>query len=128
MRRKKADTILLIIEQNNEFYTLLKKKYRGIPNVIIKNGDVGNIKEYLVQYNIPHVNYIVSGLPFTSLPTDISDRILNITKEILGKKGRFITFQYTLLKLNFFKQYFKIRKVTLEFWNIPPAYVIVMTN
>jgi len=122
--RKKENTILLVIENNKEFYESLFSMYGYKENVKIINDGAENIKEYLKEYNIKQVDYIVSGLPFTVLPVSISNAILKNTKEILNNKGEFITFQYSLLKKNFFEKYFNSVKVKKAIINLPPAYVL----
>lgn len=122
--RKKENTLLLVIENNKQFYEDLISMYRYKENVKIINDGAENIKKYLSQYNINKVDYIVSGLPFTVLPPTISNVILKNTKEILSNEGEFITFQYSLLKKNFFKKHFTNVKVKKAMINFPPAYVL----
>jgi len=128
LNKKKHSTIFIAIECNINFYEILKNKFRDEKNFILINGSVENIKEYLNKYNIDKVDYIVSGLPFTSLPDAMSNRILKVTKEILKDKGEFITFQYTLLKIKFFKSYFSNIKRKEVLLNLPPAYVLKCKN
>lgn len=126
--RRKADTTLILIEQNEHFCQALKDTFSGEPNLHILNGTAANVNAYLKAYGLQSVDYIVSGLPFTSLPTYISDSILTATNQALGRDGKFITFQYSLIKHRFFKRYFCIAYCLREIWNFPPAYVLVMKN
>lgn len=128
LENRNEDTILLIIENNLKFYKLLKDKYNGLDNIHLIHGSAEHIDQYLKQYNIPHVDYVVSGLPFASLPQHISTNILNSTQHILKEKGRFITFQYSLVKKNFINQFFNHINVKMELRNIPPAYVLNCSN
>jgi phospholipid N-methyltransferase len=128
LNKKKDGTIFIAIEYNTEFYKILKEKFKDETNFILINDSAENLKEYLNTYNIYKVDYIVSGLPFASLPYDLSKRILSTTKETLKGKGEFITFQYSLFKMKLFKSYFgkiKRKKVIL---NLPPAYVLKCKN
>ncbi|MPN18289.1 hypothetical protein SDC9_165649 [bioreactor metagenome] len=93
-------------------------------NIILINDSAENIDKYLKQYNINKVDYVVSGLPFTSLPKDVSNKILRQTKNILNKDGLFITFQYTLLKKEFIACYFEKIHIERVLLNVPPAYVL----
>ncbi len=128
IKRRKKDTKLLIIEKNEKFYNMLMQKFGKLENVFIINGDAQKLKSYLSYYNIPAVNYIVSGLPFASLPSEISNRILYVTRRILAEsKGKFITFQYTLFKKGLFERFFNIRDISTTIRNIPPAFVLTMT-
>lgn len=122
------NTTLMLIEYNEEFYNKLKEKYMSYRNVIVINDTAENVKKYIDQYDIKEVNYIVSGLPFTSLPVEISDKILRETREVLSHDGYFITFQYTLLKKEYIKSFFKEIEIERVLFNFPPAYVLNCRN
>lgn len=125
---KNHDTILLLLEYNKEFCTQLEKRYKGHDSIILINDSAENVDKHLKEYNINEVDYVVSGLPFASLPKNVSNKILRKTKSILKKDGLFITFQYTLLKKEFIAGFFK--KIDLErvVLNVPPAYVLKCQN
>lgn len=128
LKRCNEKTKVILIEYNKEFFNILKNKYNHIENVYIINDSAENIDYYIDKYNITKVDYIVSGLPFASLPKEVTEIILEKTKIILSNGGAFITFQYTKLKMPLIKNYFKNIKVNREFFNIPPAYVFSCTN
>lgn len=125
---KNPDTSLILIEQNEHFCRQLNNKYGDMENVHIIHGYAEDVETYLDEYGFEHADYIISGLPFTSLPEEVSDRILTATISAMGDAGRFITFQYSLVKRHFFEQYFNITNYLREFRNLPPAYVLVMKN
>lgn len=122
--RKREDTLLLVFEKNKGFCDNLLKIYGCKKNVKIINDGAENIKKYLIEQGINQVDYVISGLPFTSLPTNISNIIIQNTKDILSSNGEFITFQYSLLKKAFFESRFSNIKFTKEIRNFPPAYVL----
>ncbi|MGG7162799.1 class I SAM-dependent methyltransferase [Clostridium ihumii] len=124
LSKVKEDTKVLLIEVNNEFYNILKEKYGYKNNVIIINDSAENIDIILKQNNIKNVDYILSGLPFASLPKEISRTILNKTAKIINEKGCFITFQYSLFKLKLFENYFCSINYKKEIRNLPPAYIL----
>lgn len=128
INRKKKHTLFLIIEQNEMFYNDLVKQYSHLPEVKVIHGVAQDIDMYLKEFHVDSVDYIVSGLPFTSLPKEVSSSILEKTKDVIGTKGKFITFQYSKLKQNLFKQYFLVKESNREYRNLPPAYVLVMEN
>lgn len=128
VKNKSEDTKLLLFEYNEDFWKLLKDKFGNEKNVFIINDSCENIDTYLLKYNINNVDYIISGLPFASLPQKISEKILTKTRKVLKNDGNFITFQYTLLKKDFIKRYFKYIDLKREFKNIPPAYVFNCVN
>jgi len=124
LEARRPDTIVLLIENNPEFYKLLKEKYPNEENLHIINDSAEKIETYLQRWNIPHADYIISGLPFASLPQEVSTRILTQTKKHIKEGGKFITFQYTLLKKDFIGQFFNEIDIKRERRNIPPAYVL----
>ncbi|WP_382920380.1 hypothetical protein, partial [Streptomyces sp. NPDC057062] len=83
---------------------------------------------YLKDYRIPYADYVISGLPFASLPKNVSIKILINTAKILKKDGEFITIQYTKLKNAFIEQFFTKIDVKREIRNLPPAYVFNCSN
>jgi phospholipid N-methyltransferase len=68
---------------------------------------------------------IVSGLPFTSLPRKKSHALMRGVTQSLKDDGVFICFQYSKLKLNFFKTYFDEVSIHFSPINLPPAFVFV---
>ncbi len=128
VKRKNKKTKLILIEQNQLFCKILKRKFKNQPGVYIIEGSAENVNKYIDKFGFKTVDYIISGLPFASLPPELSKNILKETKKAIGKRGRFITFQYSMVKRKFFEQYFKICGCLLEMCNIPPAYVLVMKN
>jgi len=128
LRKREPRTKLILVENNKQFYTMLKEKYNHDKNIIIVNGSAENIIQYLRDFEIPYVDYVVSGLPFASLPAIVSHSILSNTRKILDKDGIFITFQYTKLKKALIQQYFSKVKVKREIRNMPPAYIFQCTK
>lgn len=88
LKRRNVNTKVILIEYNREFYKLLKSKYDNIEKIYIINDSAENIDCYIKKYSMGNVDYIVSGLLFESLPSDMSEDILDKSKSILGDKGR----------------------------------------
>lgn len=128
IKNRRKETTVILIEQNKDFVNILKELFANEENVHIINGSAEEAHVYIQKLGYETVDYVVSGLPFTSLPVDVSNQILQVTKNIIGKEGRFITFQYTLVKRGYFEKFFKIHGVYREWLNLPPAYVFEMRN
>ncbi|WGG46571.1 rRNA adenine N-6-methyltransferase family protein [Rossellomorea sp. DA94] len=128
LKYRKSETIILVFESNQAFYELLQEKYEKEPNLVILNDTAENIEHYLKVYGLTSIDYVISGLPFASLPKPVSNAILNKTRNSLKADGAFITFQYSLLKKALFDQYFDDIDVTREYRNVPPAYVLCCRN
>lgn len=125
MKNKQNDTQVILVEINEIFAKDLRREYANEPNVHVIEGSAENLQNLLEELQIKTVDCIISGLPFTSLPNEVSSRILTDVKNVLIETGRFITFQYSLVKKAFFQDAFTKTKCRKVWLNIPPAYVFV---
>lgn len=121
---RRDGTELILIERNSNFCEMLRKKFAGVENLHIFEDSAENIGACLNSRGFAQACFIISGLPFASLPPEVSERILAQTREFLAENGAFITFQYTLLKKKFFLKFFPRISLTREIRNVPPAYVL----
>ena len=128
LKARREDTVILLLESNKKFYMLLENKYRDVPNLFIIHASAEHVGTYLSQHGRPSADYVISGLPFSSLPAKLSAAILTQTRKHLKPGGKFITFQYTLLKKSLIRRYFPDIRIERTVRNIPPAYVLSCTN
>ena len=124
LKRKKPDAKLIMLERNDEFAKALALKYGGRQNLSVFNDTAEKVGMYLSKLGLPGADLILSGLPFASLPVDVSERILGETVRNLAPGGCFVTFQYSLIRKDFFTERFGEVHITRELRNIPPAYVL----
>ncbi|MCI8525338.1 MAG: SAM-dependent methyltransferase [Oscillospiraceae bacterium] len=126
VRRKRPATALILVEQNPAFAGPLRARYGAEPNVHVIQGSAADVMDLLTQHGFDRADYIVSGLPFTSLPPELSAQILTATQEALGAEGTFITFQYSMVKKALFARYFTLADTRWEPRNLPPAHTLVL--
>lgn len=114
---------ILLIETNEVFVQQLKERYGDLNNVRIIHDSGEKINLYKMKYGIEHIDYIVSGIPFSSLPAQVSTNILLTVNKALAPKGQFILFQYSLMKVKTITTWFDITSIERSWANLPPAYV-----
>lgn len=78
LSRVKEDTIVILVEINEEFYNILKGFYGHKKNVIIIRDSAENIDKILKEQSIDSVDCVLSGLPFASLPKEVSSSLPSI--------------------------------------------------
>ncbi|TXD52223.1 methyltransferase [Polaribacter sp. IC066] len=122
LERLSPKATLICFEINDNFYRQLQDLKH--PQLIVLKASAENIIEELKKLHIYKVNYIISSLPLTIIPDEVSDEILDRSFEILAKNGSFIQFQYSLSYFKKLKKVFK-ESISLEFepLNIPPAFI-----
>lgn len=116
------DATLICFEINDNFYNqLVALKH---PQLIVLKSSAEKIEEELLKLNLNKADYIVSSLPLTIIPDEISDLILEKSFEALVDNGTFIQYQYSLTYFKKLKKVFK-EAISLEFelLNIPPAFI-----
>lgn len=125
LKRARKNAKILCFETNRKFCIYLKKNVKD-ERLIIINDSAENIKKHMKKLNIPKIDCVVSGLPFSTLPDSKKYVIINETKKTLKSNGRFVVFQFFL---NNFKKhlYNYFSNISTKFvpLNIPPCFVYV---
>ncbi|UOQ69997.1 class I SAM-dependent methyltransferase [Hymenobacter cellulosilyticus] len=124
MARRRPETVLVLIEVSRRFCQLLQERYAGHPNVHVIHGSADQTAQYLRPLGVDKVDYVVSGLPFSSLPRRLGWRILEHTSQLLRPEGRLILFQYSLRNTRLFERFFRPVGQEHVLLNLPPAYVL----
>ncbi|MEV6906487.1 methyltransferase domain-containing protein [Amycolatopsis sp. NPDC051071] len=124
-RRLPPDARLVAVEINPRLARELRARH---PDVEIVEGSAENLDEYVREA----ADVVVSGLPWTVMPADRQERILDQVTEILTPNGRFTTFAYahaawTPPARRFaaaLRERFSVTGRTPLIWpNLPPAFV-----
>lgn len=122
LKQLSPNATLICFEINDNFYSQLQQLQH--PQLIVLKLSAEKMIDALKKMNIYQVNYIISSLPLTIIPDEISDEILLKSFEILEDKGVFIQYQYSLTYFKKLKKVFK-KSISLSFepLNIPPAFI-----
>ena len=116
------------IEISRDFTKALKKEY---PNLKFVCGNAAKLHKLHEKSGLGKVGYIISGIPFVTLPNDVGDEILQEISRFMDRGCMFRTFQYahgyympSAVKLRKFMRarYGRAKKSQLIVKNVPPAY------
>lgn len=127
LERMNPDAILFSFELSENFYEHIKLKIKD-RRLILINDSADQLEQYLLEQGINKVDYIVSSLPLAVIPEEVKENVLNSCVKVLGEKGKYIQFQYSLNAKKLLQT--KFQEVTLKFVpvNIPPAFVYQCNN
>lgn len=112
---------LLVFEINPSFCAAMKKQFPQ-PNVKIINDSAEYISKYLGDRK---ADYVLSSLPFSFIPKDVTDQIMKQSKDSLKPKGMFIQICYSYLLKKLFLKYFSKVDAKFTIKNLPPAFVMI---
>ncbi|CAM1349423.1 class I SAM-dependent methyltransferase [Tenacibaculum insulae] len=116
------NSILICFEINDVFYHELKKIKH--PQLIILKASAENIITELNKLGYQETDHIISSLPLTIIPKNVSDTILQESYQVLKNDGLFIQYQYSLTYYKKLKEVFgDAIKLSFEPLNFPPAFI-----
>ncbi len=75
----------------------------------------------LAQLAYPHANYVISGIPFKTLPEGVRDRIVRATHSVLDPKGTLLVYQFSRTVRPYLQRVFGSVREDFELLNILPA-------
>lgn len=91
LRRKQPEAEFFAVEQNGALAAILRQRF---PGVRVFEDSVEHLPALLSQSGCGKVDCIVSGLPWAAFDSDLQNRLLRATLDILADGGRFTTFAY----------------------------------
>ena len=89
----------------------------------LRSATEGLMMPILRERGLSGADYVISGIPFTTLPPEVRDRILRATRELLQSGGGFLVYQFTRAVLPGLRQVFTRVEQDFEPRNIMPARV-----
>jgi phospholipid N-methyltransferase len=126
VRRMHPDSRLLLFELDPELANHLRHHFRDDSRVSILNTDAANLSQELATLGIPYCDYVVSGIPFSTMELRKKRLLLKGIHDALAPRAdsAFIIYQVTNELRNHAKIFPRIKsEYCLQ--NIPPMFVTV---
>jgi phospholipid N-methyltransferase len=114
------DTKVVAIELNPVFTDYLRKAVHD-PRLIVVDGSAADIESILADHGIAHTDYVISGLPFSTLPRAVAEAIMAATAKALRPGGAFLVYQYSLFVMPMLKANFGRVDLARAWRCVPPA-------
>ena len=118
--RLDPDARLIAIDTNPDFIAHLRRTIDD-PRLIAVQGSAADVDAIITAHGHAVADYVLSGLPFTTLPPGIGDRIAAETHKVLRPGGAFLVYQFSPKVRDFLRPNFPRIDHALEWWNVPPA-------
>lgn len=113
---------LLAIELDAHFHAHLARKLHD-PRLALALDSAERVAELLSAHEMPPPDAIVSGIPFSTMPPEVSDRIARAIAEVLRPGGRFVAYQVREHVAGFLTPYLGEPVKEWELVNVPPVRV-----
>jgi phospholipid N-methyltransferase len=122
LRRLRPDGRLILIEMNEDFVALLRERIQD-PRLTVVHGSAANIRQILRDLHIPRADYIISGIPYSTIPVALRRRILRESRAMAAEGGEVIVYQFMRTIERHLRDCFNEVEPDFEALNLPPARV-----
>ena len=115
-----ADARLVTIDTNPDFTRYLRDSIDD-PRLIAVNGSAANVETILADHGLGYADYVLSGLPFSTLPAGVGEDIAEATSKVIRPGGAFLVYQFSPKVKDFIQPHFAPIRRGFEWINVPPA-------
>jgi phospholipid N-methyltransferase len=120
LRRMRPDAVLVALETNTDFVRFLKGRLRD-DRLHVIHGSAADADAALAHLDLSQADYVISGIPYTTMPPDLRDIILHKTHSVLNADGAFLVYQFTRSVLPYLQRVFGSVYQDFEPLNVMPA-------
>ena len=118
--RLPRDGELLVIDTNPLFIDYLKKTI-GDSRFHPVLGSAEDVEEIVRSLGHEHADYVLSGLPFSTLPEGVGPAIAAATHRVIRPGGAFLTYQFSAVARDLTARFFDRVETGMTWLNIPPC-------
>ena len=118
--RLAPDATLITIDTNADFTAYLKAAIDD-ERLIAVTGSAADVEKIIAAHGFEKADFVVSGLPFSTLPPGVGDAIGAATSRVIRAGGAFLVYQFSPRVRDFIAPHFERLDRGFEFWNVPPA-------
>ncbi|MBR1672822.1 MAG: methyltransferase domain-containing protein [Fretibacterium sp.] len=122
VRRAHPEAKILVFEVDPALQDVIRAEHPDHPGLRLC-GDAQELRAIMKEEGIESLDFVISSLPFTVLPHEVSENILDAVQDALRPGGRFVAYQYSsIMKPKLAARFPDIRTKFVPL-NIPPAFV-----
>ncbi|ANU08755.1 class I SAM-dependent methyltransferase [Paraurantiacibacter namhicola] len=114
------DGMLVVIDTNPLFIDYLQREIRDSRFHAVL-GSAEDVEAIVKALGEDHADYVLSGLPFSTLPEGVGENIAAATYRVTRPGGAFLTYQFSTTARDLTAQHFERVDTGFTWWNIPPC-------
>ena len=124
LRHMRQDATLIAIEMNPDFVSYLRGAFAD-RRLRVVEGSAESVEEILHRFGHSRASYIISGIPFSTIPAEVRERILRKTRDVLEPEGAFLVYQFSTRVLEDLRRIFGYVGRRFEPLNVLPAHLFI---
>jgi phospholipid N-methyltransferase len=114
------DARLIAIDTNADFIDYLRQDIDD-PRLIAVAGSAADVEKIVAAHGFDHADYVLSGLPFSTLPAGVGEAIGAATARVIRDGGAFLVYQFSPKVREYIAPFFERIERGFEWFNVPPA-------
>ncbi len=114
------DARLIAIDTNPDFIDYLNGDIDDDRFVAV-HGSAADVEKIIAEHGFDHADYVLSGLPFSTLPPGVGHEIGAATGRAIRNGGAFLVYQFSPKVRDFIAPHFERIDRGFEWINVPPA-------
>jgi phospholipid N-methyltransferase len=120
LRRMRPDAVLIVLETNTDFVSFLRRRFKD-ERLHVIHGSAADADAILAGLGLDQADYVLSGIPYTTMPPALRETILRKTHSVLHPDGAFLVYQFTRSVLPYLREKFRLVHQDFEPLNVMPA-------
>ena len=124
LRRMRSDAVLIAIEMNPDFVSYLRGAFTDKRLQVI-HGSAESVDEILRRFGHMQADYIISGIPFSTMSDQLRADIVRKSRAALEPGGAFLVYQFSSRVLPDLQRTFEVVKRGFQPLNVLPAHLFV---
>ena len=120
LERLARDGTLLVIDTNPLYIDYLRATI-GDSRFVPVLGSAADVEEIVRAHGHDHADYVLSGLPFSTLPDGVGPAIAAATHRVLRPGGAFLVYQFSAKARDFMARHFRHIDSGFELLNVLPC-------
>lgn len=122
LSRLRRDGQLIVIDTNPLFIEYLRTTITDSRFSAVL-GSAADVEEIVRAHGHDHADYVLSGLPFSTLPDGVGPGIAAATHRVLRPGGAFLVYQFTAKARDFMAKHFTRIDAGFELLNVLPCFL-----
>jgi phospholipid N-methyltransferase len=120
LQRMSPHTKLVVFEMNEDFVRYLKRSFPD-KRLHVVHGSAERVQKELDKLKLDGADYIISGIPFTTMPVALREKIMRESRRALKPGGAVLVYQFTRAVLPYLRSHFDHIDQDFEPLNVLPA-------
>ncbi len=120
LERLGPDAALIVIDTNPLYIDYLKQTIRDSRFTAVL-GSATDVEEIVAAHGHEKADYVLSGLPFSTLPEGVGEAIAAATARIVREGGAFMTYQFSATARDLTARHFPHVETGFAWANVPPC-------